>query len=359
MAEDWLADVRRYDATADEGVVAAIVRHCGIAVRTRDASLASFSASAETDRVRDNYLKKKLALGNDNAMLDAGIAAVGQRMAADPTKNRVTLYYLLAQHFDRLIVFGVSVDGVATVAPAAAAVGTFGAASTGAAAVTPQAAPQPPGSTALPSGGGESARARPTGGGGGNGNGRAARDKNGGSDMFGIGCIAGVVALGAILGAALVSLWTSHTILSRDPLPVAAAVPAAPPASVPSPATPAEIPDGAGVLATERDGKPMLTVYFHTGKADVAPDFDALSADILTYLEANPAATVAISGFNDPTGDAALNEDLSRNRAQNVQAALAGLGVAQERTELVKPEDATATDMDAAAARRVEIVIVD
>ena len=62
MAQDWLADVRRYDANADEAIVAGIVRHCGIALRSRDASLVSFSDSAETDRVRESFCKKKLAL---------------------------------------------------------------------------------------------------------------------------------------------------------------------------------------------------------------------------------------------------------------------------------------------------------
>ena len=67
MAEDWLADVRKYVADADENVVSAIVKYLGIALRNRDSSLVSFTDTKETDRVRENFLKKKLGLTDDDA----------------------------------------------------------------------------------------------------------------------------------------------------------------------------------------------------------------------------------------------------------------------------------------------------
>ena len=121
MAEDWLADVRKYDTNADETVVAKIVRYCGIALRNRDSSLVSFSDPKETVRVRQNFLRKRLALTQDDATLDAGIAAVGDRMKADRTKNGVTVYYLLADHFDLPDVFGGAKRGAAATAAAAPA----------------------------------------------------------------------------------------------------------------------------------------------------------------------------------------------------------------------------------------------
>lgn len=87
-------------------MIAGIVRHCGIALHKRDSSLVSFSDKAETDRVRNGFLKKKLALTDDDATLDAAIAEVGQRMKGDRTKNRVTVYYLLAERFGKLSLFG-------------------------------------------------------------------------------------------------------------------------------------------------------------------------------------------------------------------------------------------------------------
>ena len=130
MAEDWLADVRKYVANADEAVVGAIVKYLGIALRNRDSSLVSFSDKKETDRVRENFLKKKLGLTHDDAALDAAIADVGVQMKGDRTKNRVTVYYLLAQHFGLLNIFGgvagAAAAGTAGAAGAAAALGSLG-----------------------------------------------------------------------------------------------------------------------------------------------------------------------------------------------------------------------------------------
>jgi hypothetical protein len=102
MPEDWFADVQKYAATADPDHVGGIVRYCGIALRKRDSALVSFSSAEETARVRDNFLKKKLGLTEPDSVLDAAIAAVGERMKGDRSKNRVTVYYLLADHFGRL-----------------------------------------------------------------------------------------------------------------------------------------------------------------------------------------------------------------------------------------------------------------
>lgn len=103
--QDWLADVLRYAPNANGDAVAGIVRHCGIALRNRDSSMVSFSDPKELGRVRDRFLKKKLALDHSDGELDQAIAGVGNAMKADRTKNRVTVYYLLADHFDKLAMF--------------------------------------------------------------------------------------------------------------------------------------------------------------------------------------------------------------------------------------------------------------
>ena len=46
-----------------------------------------------------------LALPHADDVLDAAIAKVGDVMKGDRTKNRVTVYYLLAQHFGKLSAF--------------------------------------------------------------------------------------------------------------------------------------------------------------------------------------------------------------------------------------------------------------
>ena len=97
MAEDWAADVRTYSPDADDAAIKGIVRHCGIALQKRDSALVSFSDKSELDRVRDGFMKKKLGLTESDAELDASLAEVGQTLKGDRTKNRVTVYYLLAE----------------------------------------------------------------------------------------------------------------------------------------------------------------------------------------------------------------------------------------------------------------------
>lgn len=105
MAEDWAADVKKYASNADEKAIAGIVRYCGIALQKRDSSLVSFTDKEEVERVRANYLKKKLALTNPDAELDQAMKAVADKMKGDHTRNRVTVYYLLAEHFGKLSAF--------------------------------------------------------------------------------------------------------------------------------------------------------------------------------------------------------------------------------------------------------------
>ena len=104
-ATDWGADVKKYAPNANDKAIAGIVKYLGIALRNRDSSLVSFSSKDELARVRDNFLKKKLALTASDEELDAAIAEVGQTMKDDRTKNRVTVYYLLADRFGKLSQF--------------------------------------------------------------------------------------------------------------------------------------------------------------------------------------------------------------------------------------------------------------
>ncbi|MET0586892.1 MAG: DUF2853 family protein [Novosphingobium sp.] len=322
MAEDWLANVRKHAPDADEGVVAAIVKYCGISLQNTDSSRVAFSDPAETGRVRENYLKKKLGLAHDDATLDAGIAAVGDRLKGDPTKNRVTVYYLLADHFGLLNVFG----GTAKVSPLAGAGVAAGAAaaSTIPPRVEPEAAPQAAYS--------------------------AYKEKTEGG---GIGRWLPWILLALLALALLYALRTCSA--DRTVEPVATTEPPAVPA-VPAPAA-VVIPTGAGVVASDRDSKPMLTVYFQTAMSEVHNDLSTAASGVKNYLDTHPNATLAVSGYNDPTGDAAANAALAKSRAENVRAALEKAGISAPRIVLEKPVQTTGTGDTNAESRRVEVVV--
>ena len=111
------------------------------------------------------------------------------------------------------------------------------------------------------------------------------------------------------------------------------------------------------LLGWRLDDMPALKVYFDSGSTNIAPEFNDKAKDLVDYLAANSGAKAAISGFNDPTGDPVKNAELSKNRAQAVQAALVSAGVAADRLELRKPADTTGTAATNAASSRVEVTV--
>lgn len=102
MSQEHVEDVARYAKGVNEAAVAGIVKHLGIALRSKDASLVSCSSKDELARVRDSWLKKKLALTDNDKKLDEAIKVVCEKMKGDQRKKRVTFYYLLAEHFKKI-----------------------------------------------------------------------------------------------------------------------------------------------------------------------------------------------------------------------------------------------------------------
>ncbi len=98
---DHVADVKKYAPKADEAKIAAIVKHLGIALRSRDSSLVATSDPQELKRVKESWCKKKLGL-TDEAAIDAAIAEVAKTMHAERDKPRVTFYYLVAEKLGKL-----------------------------------------------------------------------------------------------------------------------------------------------------------------------------------------------------------------------------------------------------------------
>ena len=483
MATDWAADVKKYVAKADDAAIAGIVRYLGIALRNRDSSLVSFSDKTETDRVRNNFLKKKLALTQADSVLDAAIAKVGEQMKADRTKNRVTVYYLLASEFKQLGLFvkaapaakaapkppaakpaaktkpatkttpaAKAVGAAALVAGAAAAAkakpakaapakakavkvapakatpakaaaaapkkAAVAAPAKKATAVAKKAAATPKASkakatpakattakaaapasnatqglldkaasTASDAGkatsgavvGAVAAAGAPGAAAGSAASGAASSAAGGVADKASAVLSAGskpaatsaddssdMTWLYWLIGAALAALIIWFVFL-RGPdaddasITEGAASAAASDVGTDLAAAPAEgsvtIPDGAGVTSEMRDGKPVVKVYFDTAKIDVTPAFIRTASGLKEWLDTHSGSTVAISGYSDPSGDAAANAELSKQRAQAVQAGLIAAGIPVEAALLVKPEVSADGSVPKEAARRVEVVV--
>ena len=475
MATDWAADVKKYAANADDAAIAGIVRYCGIALRNRDSSLVSFSDKTEIDRVRTNFLQKKLGLTQADSVLDAAIAKVGAAMKADRTKNRVTVYYLLAAEFKQL---GMFISKTAAKAPAKSAVA---AAPKAAAKPAPKAAAKVAAAKPAPKVAAKVAAAKPvaakpaaktaakTVGAAALVAGSAAAAKKPAVKKAAVKVAAkpvakqaavttkksaptkaavstapakvsapvstGTVAAATALGGAAPAAAASGVEAVKDtaakavgtvsaPVNIAAAAPSpamsAPAAKTAAPsdddaglgwlywvlggllllallwflfhrgpapqtgvastpteaamaaapmsdagtdlaAAPAEgaamIPIGAGVTTETRDGKPVVKVYFDTGKIDVVAAFAGSADGLKSYLDSHSGSVLNVSGYSDPSGNAAANADLSKKRAQAVQAALVTAGIPEGSAMLVKPDNAADASVPKEAARRVEVMV--
>ncbi len=105
MATDWAADIKKYAPDADDAVIAKMLSTYRLVLSSRDSAYVATSDASEVATVRERFLKGKLGLTQDDATLDAAIADVAKMMKADRTKSRATVYYLLADKFDKLGVF--------------------------------------------------------------------------------------------------------------------------------------------------------------------------------------------------------------------------------------------------------------
>lgn len=105
-ASDYFADVKSYAGECDEAAVSGLVKYLGIALRNKDSSLVAAGDPKELVRLRDNFLKKKLGLAGSDDELDAGVAEVMAAMKGDTSKQRVTVYYMLAKKYGKLSMFG-------------------------------------------------------------------------------------------------------------------------------------------------------------------------------------------------------------------------------------------------------------
>jgi outer membrane protein OmpA-like peptidoglycan-associated protein len=132
------------------------------------------------------------------------------------------------------------------------------------------------------------------------------------------------------------------------PLPAASAPAGA--ASSPEPLSSQAASDAASI--TVEYG--VVKFYFASGKAELAAGAAEALVDVVRG--AKSGKQVIISGFHDATGNAALNADLARQRAQAVRDALKAAGVADSQIRLQKPEQMEGSGSKA-EARRVEIVL--
>lgn len=170
-----------------------------------------------------------------------------------------------------------------------------------------------------------------------------------------LGVVFGIVALVIALA---VGLGIYQTNLKAKAVNASATASAT--SSAAAPATNASAADasasaGAADSASVKVENGVVKFFFASGKSDVAAGGNEALAEVVKAIAGGKKAVV--SGFNDATGDAAKNAELSKLRAFAVRDALKALGVAEDKIELKKPENTTAAAGSSAEARRVEVSI--
>ena len=98
---EHIEDIKKYTTKPiHETAVAHLAKTYQLVMSKADSRYVACSDAEEVARVKENFLKKKLKL--ESGDLDGAIKSVCQMMKADRTKSRLTFYYLLAEHFDKL-----------------------------------------------------------------------------------------------------------------------------------------------------------------------------------------------------------------------------------------------------------------
>ena len=130
----------------------------------------------------------------------------------------------------------------------------------------------------------------------------------------------------------------------------------APAVVVAAPAAVAAVAPAAVAAAAVAAALPAAVVYFAKDKSDMPIGADQKLLDVVGYLKANANGKAVLSGFHDPSGNLAHNEELALNRARSVRASLEAAGIVKERVVMQKPA-VTAGGGAPEEARRVEVSV--
>lgn len=102
-------------------------------------------------------------------------------------------------------------------------------------------------------------------------------------------------------------------------------------------------------------GEALVKVFFAVDSATLnVVDSEGVVVKTIEVLKVQPKAIVLLSGFHDPSGDAAHNAALAKARAEAVRDALVAAGIEPQRVKLRKPET-TVGSGSPEEGRRVEV----
>lgn len=91
--------------TPDMALLTKVVIGCGPAIYNADSETVAASDKAELERVKTNFLMKKLGLADTPALMEAINAVIEIYGKSERNKHRAVVYYMLTKHFGKESVY--------------------------------------------------------------------------------------------------------------------------------------------------------------------------------------------------------------------------------------------------------------
>jgi hypothetical protein len=87
--------------TPDVALLTKVTIGCGPSIYDNDAATVAASDSAELERVKDNFLIKKLGLKDGPSLMEGINAVIETYGKSERQKYRAVVYYMLTKHFKK------------------------------------------------------------------------------------------------------------------------------------------------------------------------------------------------------------------------------------------------------------------
>ena len=103
----YAADLKdKCKVTPDMALLTKVTIGCGPAIYDNDAQTVAASDKEELERIKANFLIRKLGLPDTPALMQGVEAAIDTYGKSERNKFRAVFYYLLVKHFGKEAVYG-------------------------------------------------------------------------------------------------------------------------------------------------------------------------------------------------------------------------------------------------------------
>jgi hypothetical protein len=102
----YAADIKdKFDESPNMDLLMKVTMGLGPAIYNADASKVSGTDNKELERVKTNFLIKKLGMADSPGLMEAINGVMDTYGATERNKHRAVVYYILARHFNKESVY--------------------------------------------------------------------------------------------------------------------------------------------------------------------------------------------------------------------------------------------------------------